>query len=60
MYAPQAEPNGIAKIINNYPFVFDERLSYLWKSVWGIAKITSETVEAAYVRLLGKSEKQET
>lgn len=60
MYALQAEPNGIAKIINNYQFVFDERLSYLRKSVWGIAKINSETVEATYVRLLGKSEKQET
>lgn len=33
MYALQAEPNGIAKIINNYQFVFDERLSYLRKSV---------------------------
>lgn len=60
MYALQAEPNGIAKILNNYQFVFDKRLSYLRKSVWGIAKITSETVEVTYVRLLGKSEKQET
>lgn len=52
IYAPQVEPNRIAKIINKLPFL----------PVWEIAKTTSE---ATYVRLLenwslGKSEKQET